>query len=181
MVDGLVTVFKIPVVTTRGNYTIFSQFPKGTYSGRYLTTNLQTGASSVSKGAVRAFNLKWLRPAGTALKYAGWVMVGVTAAISGVEEYYRNPYLPESRKVLNTTGAVAVDLAQSATAWGAAAVGAKGGTAIGTLICPGIGTVVGGIIGGLFGGLVVGLGGNAIKNSIAENNRNRRYNELFGD
>ncbi|MDR1002781.1 MAG: hypothetical protein LBL82_05890 [Oscillospiraceae bacterium] len=159
--------FKIPEITQSGDNTIFSGFKKGSFSGKYVTKNLKAGKYADAAMAVK------LNKAVKGLEVAGWVMIGVSAAFSGVEEYSRNPYLLSSKKAINTTGAVAYDLTVSAASLG----GAKIGAAIGTAICPGIGT----LIGGLVGGIAVGICGNAIKNSVQENERNRRYNELFGD
>jgi hypothetical protein len=156
--------FKIPTkIVTQGTYTYFSGFPKGTYSGRYLTTNLQNGTYA---NASRAFKLN------SAMKVASWAMIGISAAYSGYEEYNRNPYLPTERKVINTTVAVAFDVATSV---GAAAAGAKIGAALGTLIpIPVVGTVVGAIAGAAIGVGVNWLinqdwfGGKSIKEHVSD-------------
>jgi hypothetical protein len=136
-------IFKIPkTIITSGQYTYFSGFAKGMYSGRYLTSNLLNGKYPA---ASNAFKLN------TAMKVANWAMIGVSAAYSGYQEYNRNPYIATERKVINTTVAVVTDV-------GAALAGAKIGAAVGTLIpIPVVGTVVGAVV-----GAAVGVGVNWI-------------------
>lgn len=156
--------FKIPkTIITQGRYTYFRGFPKGTYSGRYLTTNLQNGTYP---NASRAFKLN------TVMKVANWAMIGVSAAYSGYEEFNRNPYLPLERKVINTTVEVAFDIATNV---GAAAVGAKIGAALGTLIpIPVVGTIIGAVAGAAIGVGVNWLvnqdwfGGKSIKTVVSD-------------
>jgi hypothetical protein len=180
-ISELPSVFKLPTMREVGKYTIYSNFPKGQYSGRYLTSSLEAGtypdASSVYRLA------RGLKTAGKVVKAAQWVLVAVSAAKAGFDEYNRNPYLPESYKRANAAAVVMVDTESSVVGMVVAAeTGTALGAWIGSLFAPGPGTAVGAAIGYAIGsgiGYVTSSIINESYNSTRKSTWNKYYDELF--
>lgn len=97
---------------------------------------------------------------GTVSKWAGRAGVGLTALLSGAEQWNRDSGMDTGTR---TARAVTAGGINAATAYAGAVGGAKAGAVLGTLIGgPGVGTAVGAVLGGLVGGIFGGfLGGKA--------------------
>ena len=99
-----------------------------------------------------------------AIKAARWYKVGgvATTLLAGGIEIVDGAYQDGWEYGYNAQKATASAVVGGLSGWGAAALGAKGGAALGTLICPGIGTAIGAAVGGIGCGFLGSWGGSWI-------------------
>jgi len=157
-VAGLRTAFRVPSgLNMRVDGNLLRLSGPGFRVGSGLSSQYTLSRLAVTNPQVNAWHRIDRLSRSGAFRVAGHVLIIGNGVLTGYNEFNRNPYLPTERRVINAVVHCAVDIG---IGYGAVAVGAKIGGALGTLIpIPVVGTLI-----GIAVGVGVGMGVNWLLN-----------------